>query len=75
MMPSDGVCLSALHVIVRLWGDPAQHMPRLQKSLEELRICAELGVWGQCSFVGDGSGHMVTGGGRSERQPLLSLAK
>lgn len=68
------VCV--LHVIVRLWGDPAQHMPRLQKLLEELQICAELGVWGQCSFVGDGSGHMVTGGWEvREAAPLLSLAK
>ena len=71
MMPSDGVCLCQ-HVIVRLWGDPG-----LQKLLEELQIRAELGIWGQCSFVGDRGGHTVTVGvgGQRGSPPVVSLSE
>ena len=67
MMPSDGVCV--LRVIVRLWGDPAQHMPRLQKLLEELQTCAELGIWVQCCFAGDRSDTVTVGVGSQRGSP------
>lgn len=63
-----------LHVIVRLWGDPAQHMPGLQKLLEELQTCAELGIWVQSCFAGDRNGHTATVGvgGQRGSPPVFS---